>query len=218
MTVKYPLDNKEMKLANPKGNQAWVFIGRTDAEAEAPMLWSLDVKSCLIGKDPDAGKDWGQEEMGMWQRMRWLDDISDSMDRSVSKLREIVKEREAWIATVPGVTTSQTWLSNQQKQQSHLKTGFVFSLFCLFILLWIISNIEPKIETNRSLSQIYVIINVYISIFYIFTYQFLFRYFKNSDIGSHSTFWSPTCHFGISSWSISQFSGANKLSEVIGVE
>ena len=57
-----PLDNEEIKLVNPKGNQPWIFIGRTDAEVEAPTLWSPDAKSQLIGKDPDAGKDWGQEK------------------------------------------------------------------------------------------------------------------------------------------------------------
>ena len=64
-TLESPLDGKEIQLVNPKGNQSWIFIGRTDAEAEAPILWSLDVKKWLIGKDPDAGKDWRQEEKGM---------------------------------------------------------------------------------------------------------------------------------------------------------
>ena len=59
-TLKSPLDNKEIKPVNPKGNQSWIFIGRTDAEAEAPILWPPDVKSWLTGKDPDAGKDWMQ--------------------------------------------------------------------------------------------------------------------------------------------------------------
>ena len=60
-----PLDCKEIQLVHLKGNQSWIFIGRTDAEAETPILWPSDVKSCLIGKDPDAGKDWRQEEKGM---------------------------------------------------------------------------------------------------------------------------------------------------------
>ena len=63
-TLKSPLDFKEIKPINPKGNQPWIFIRRTDAEAEAPILWPPDVKSQLTGKDPDAGKDWGQEEKG----------------------------------------------------------------------------------------------------------------------------------------------------------
>ena len=64
-TLQSPLDCKKIKPVNPKGNQHWIFIGRTDAKAEAPILWSPDVKSQLIGKDSDAGRDWGQEEKGM---------------------------------------------------------------------------------------------------------------------------------------------------------
>ena len=63
-TVESPLDSKEIKPVNPKGNQSWIFTGRTDAEAEAPILWPPDVKSQLIGKDLDAGKDWKQKEKG----------------------------------------------------------------------------------------------------------------------------------------------------------
>ena len=63
-TPESPLDCKEIKPVNPKGNQSWIFIWRTDAEAEAPILWPPDAKSWFIGKDPDAGKEWGQEEKG----------------------------------------------------------------------------------------------------------------------------------------------------------
>ena len=80
-TLDSPSDCKEIQPVHPKGDQSWVFIGRTDAEAEAPILWPPDAKNWLIGKDPDAGKDWRWEEKG-WQRMRWLDGITDSMDRS----------------------------------------------------------------------------------------------------------------------------------------
>ena len=75
-TLESPLYSKEIKSVSPKGNQPWIFIEKTDAEA--PILWPLDVKNWLIGKDPDAGKGWGQEEKG-WQRMRWLNGITDSM-------------------------------------------------------------------------------------------------------------------------------------------
>ena len=106
-----PLDCKEIQPVHPKGNQSWLFIGRTNAEAEALVLWPPDVKNWLIWKDPDAGKDWRGRRRGH-QRMRWLDGITDSLDMNLSRPRGLVMDREAWRAIVRGVTKSQTWLSD----------------------------------------------------------------------------------------------------------
>ena len=82
-----PLDIKESKPVNPKGNQAWILIGRTDAEAEAPILWPPDMKSQLKGKDPDPGKIEGRRRRG-WYKMRCLDSITDSMEMSLRQVNK----------------------------------------------------------------------------------------------------------------------------------
>ena len=107
-TLGSSLDSKINPL-NPKGNQPWIFIGRTDAEA--PILWPPGMTSQLFEKDANAGKDWGQEDKG-WQRMRWLNGITDSMDMRFNTAWEIVKDREAWRAAVYGVTKSWTRLKD----------------------------------------------------------------------------------------------------------
>ena len=117
---------KEIKPVNPKGNQPWIFTGKTDAKA-SPILGPPDVKSQLTGKDPDAGKDWRQEKgttednmVGWHHWHHW--------DMSLSKLQEMVKDREAWRAAVPGVTKSQTWLSGWTTTTEKKKTHIIISI------------------------------------------------------------------------------------------
>ena len=109
-TLGRPLDCKKIKSVNPKRNQSWIFTGRNDAEAETPILWPPDVKNWLLGKDPDAGKDWRQEkgtsedEMVEWHH--WLNGLE------FERPWELVMDREAWSAAVHGVAKSRTQLSN----------------------------------------------------------------------------------------------------------
>ena len=120
-TLESSLDCKEIQPVHPKGDQSWVFIGRTDVEAETPILWPPDAKSWLIWKDPDAGKHWREEEKRMTEdeMVGWHHRL---MDMNLSKLWEMVKDREVWWAAFHGVAKSQTqeWLNDNLTDYSLL--------------------------------------------------------------------------------------------------
>ena len=143
-----PLDIKEIKPVNLKGDQPWIFTGRPDGEAEALVFWSSDANRWFIGKVPDAGKDWEQKDKRASED-EMAGCITNAMNMNLDKLQEMVRDREALYAVVCGVAKSQTWLGDWTKQNKQRKLyqyfwvsfdRFCSSLwivfFCLFCMSW----------------------------------------------------------------------------------
>ena len=143
-TLERPLDCKEIQPVHPKGDQSGKFVGRTDAEAETPILWPPDAKNWLIWKDPDTGKDWRREEKGTTEdeMVRWHHRLNG---HNLSKFRELVMDREAWRAAVHGVGKSRTWLSDWTEMKHH-KLGGIRWQKCIALQFWSLEIWNPGVS------------------------------------------------------------------------
>ena len=136
-TLESPLDWRKIQPVHLKGNQSWIFFGRTDAEAETPILWPLDVKNWLIGKDPDAGQDWGQEEWSLTEdeMVGWHHQLNR---HEFVQAPGLVMDSEAWHAAVHGAAKSQTWLRTHKHMcNSYICEIIMFIFILLMRKLWV---------------------------------------------------------------------------------
>ena len=143
-TPESPLDSKEIKPVNLTGDQPWIFTGRTDAEAEVPIFWPSDANRWLIGKVPDAGKDWGQKEKRA------------SDDMNLGKCQDMVRDMEAWRAAVHGVTKSWTWLGDWTTTiltllfircyfTMHSSSFYLFIFYCIICCYYLVAKLCPTL-------------------------------------------------------------------------
>ena len=154
-TLESPLDCKEIQPVHPKGNQSWIFIGRTDAEGETPILWPPDAKNGLIWKDREAGKDWRQEEKGTTEdeMVGWH---HDAMDMCLNRLWELVVGREVWLQSMGLQRVDHDWVTELNELNILLYIYHIFfihsSVNGYFHVLAILNSAAMNIEAHVSFS------------------------------------------------------------------